>query len=178
VVDAQDLHMSRNDIATMSEQILAIRPINADDRTWVAAFIQEHWGDDLMAIRGHLVRISILPGFVAERAGKVVGFISYRIEDRACEITSLDSLVEGQGIGSALIESVRDTAKAAGCTRLWLITTNDNTDGLRFYQKRGFALVAVHRNAMDVSRRLKPQIPLIGMHGIPLRDEIELEQLI
>lgn len=162
----------------MSELTFAIRPTNADDRTWMADFIHAHWGDDLMAIRGHLVRISTLPGFVAEMAGNVVGFISYRIEGRSCEITSLDSLVEGQGIGSALIESVRGVAQAAGCTRIWLITTNDNTDGLRFYQKRGFALVAVYRNAMDASRRLKPQIPLIGLHGIPLRDEIELEWMI
>ncbi|MBK9123270.1 MAG: GNAT family N-acetyltransferase, partial [Chloroflexi bacterium] len=62
-----------------------------------------------------------------------------------------------------------------GIHRLWLITTNDNLDALRFYQKRGWHLVAVHRDALNESRRLKPQIPIIGMDGIPLRDEIELE---
>ena len=46
---------------------------------------------------------------------------------------------------------------------------------MRFYQKRGFVLVAVHRNALAESRRLKPEIPLIGIDDIPLRDEIELE---
>jgi DNA-3-methyladenine glycosylase I len=48
-------------------------------------------------------------------------------------------------------------------------------NALRFYQKRGLALVAVHRNALEESRRIKPEIPLIGSDGIPLRDEIELE---
>jgi GNAT superfamily N-acetyltransferase len=101
--------------------------------------------------------------------------VTYHIEGDACEIVSLDSLVEGIGIGAALIEAVKDAALAAGCTRLWLITTNDNLHALRLYQKRGFVLAALHRNALEVSRRLKPQIPLVGLDGIPLRDEIELE---
>ena len=53
--------------------------------------------------------------------------------------------------------------------------TNDNTAALRFYQKYGFALVAVHRNAIEQDRLLKPEIPFTGNDGIPLRDEIELE---
>jgi RimJ/RimL family protein N-acetyltransferase len=73
---------------------------------------------------------------------------------------------------------VKEVAVASGCERLWLITTNDNTPALRFYQKRGFQLVAIHRNALEHSRRLKPQIPLLGLNGIPLRDEIELEMLL
>jgi hypothetical protein len=59
-----------------------------------------------------------------------------------------------------------------------LVTTNDNLNALRFYQKRGFVLVAVHRNALEVSRKLKPEIPLVGMDSIPLRDEIELEMMV
>jgi ribosomal protein S18 acetylase RimI-like enzyme len=66
----------------------------------------------------------------------------------------------------------------AGCRRVWLITTNDNLEALGFYQKRGFVLAALHRNAMAETRRFKPNIPLIGMGGIPLRDELELERKI
>ena len=69
-------------------------------------------------------------------------------------------------------------ATASGCKQLWLITTNDNINALRFYQKRGFMLVAVHRNALELSRKLKPEIPMIGNDGIPLRDEIELEMIL
>jgi len=48
---------------------------------------------------------------------------------------------------------------------------------LRFYQRRGFRLAALHQGAVDDSRaRLKPEIPEVGAHGIPLRDELELEQ--
>jgi GNAT superfamily N-acetyltransferase len=70
---------------------------------------------------------------------------------------------------------VAESARAAGCRRLWLITTNDNLPALRFYQKRGFVLVRLHRGAVAGSRRLKPEIPLTGSEGIPIRDELELE---
>jgi len=99
----------------------------------------------------------------------------YRIEGDQCEITTLNSLVEKEGIGASLIDAVRDVAVAARCKRLWLITTNDNTAALHFYQKRGFVLAALHPNALEKSRKLKPEIPLTGIDGIPLRDEIELE---
>ena len=72
--------------------------------------------------------------------------------------------------------AARRVAAEAGCTKLWLITTNDNVDALRFYQRRGFRLAALHRGSVDDSRaRLKAEIPEVGDHGIPLRDEIELE---
>ena len=50
-----------------------------------------------------------------------------------------------------------------------------HVDGLRFYQRRRFRLVALHAGAVDRSRAtLKPEIPEVGEHGIPLRDELEL----
>lgn len=59
-----------------------------------------------------------------------------------------------------------------------MITTNDNINAIRFYQKRGFDMAGFFRNALDVSRRLKPEIPLIGENSIPLRHEIEFEMLV
>ena len=66
-------------------------------------------------------------------------------------------------------------AKSLGCSRITLITTNDNLPALRFYQKRGFDMVRLYRNAVEHSRKIKPEIPLTGMDGIPLKHEIELE---
>jgi ribosomal protein S18 acetylase RimI-like enzyme len=58
---------------------------------------------------------------------------------------------------------------------LFLVTTNDNTPALRFYQKRGFVLSALRPNAIAENRKVKPEIPLTGQDGIPIRDELELE---
>ena len=116
-----------------------------------------------------------MSGFIAEDQEAPVGLVTYRIDGDQCEIVSLDSLVEGRGVGSALVAAVTEATTKYGCKRLWLITTNDNTAALRFYQKLGFRLVAVYRDAVYKSRELKPEIPVIGMDGISIRDEVELE---
>ena len=157
---------------------ISILPINAGDLEWVAQFIFEHWGSNKAISRGVVHFPQNLPGFVALYEGEKVGLVTYKILDESCELVTINSTHPSSGIGTALIEADMDIAQKAGCKRLWLITTNDNMNALRFYQKRGFELVAIHRNALDISRRLKPEISLIGNDGIPLRDEIELEMIL
>lgn len=157
---------------------ITLRKIMEQDRTWLARFAVERWGAATVVSRGVVYEIATLPGFIAEDGDKCVGVVTYRREKQACEIISIDSLRPEQGIGTLLIEAIKDLALQAGCTRLWLITTNDNLNALRFYQKRDFALVAVYSRAVEQSRKLKPEIPLMGAYGIPLRDELELEMLL
>jgi len=152
-----------------------IRPLGDDDRAWLGALLAERWGSPMVISRDRVHQADELPGFVAEQGAQRLGAATFHVKRRCCELVTLDSLAERQGIGTALVDAVADAARAADCDKLWLITTNDNVVALRFYQRRGFELVAIHRNALEVSRRLKPQIPLAGIDGIPLRDEIELE---
>jgi GNAT superfamily N-acetyltransferase len=160
----------------MSEVI--IQPITEQDRAWVRQFVIVHWGANIIIVHGVTYKVDEQPGFIARQNGELAGLITYHMQGRECEIVSLDSLHEGQGIGTKLIEAVKQIALQAGCTRLWLITTNDNLHALRFYQKRGFMPVAVHRNAVEQARKLKPEIPMYGNDGILIRDEIELEMLL
>jgi GNAT superfamily N-acetyltransferase len=157
---------------------ITILPINANDHEWVAQFMHEQWGSNKVVSRGVVHYPQNLPGFVALNKGEKVGLVTYNIVEGSCEIVTLNSTYPSSGVGTALIEAVRDIAIKSGCKRLWLITTNDNVNALRFYQKRGFVLVAVHRNALEQSRKLKPEISLIGKYGIPIRDEIELEMIL
>ncbi|UCF79097.1 MAG: GNAT family N-acetyltransferase [Candidatus Eiseniibacteriota bacterium] len=154
---------------------LKIKPVQESDGEWIAALLKECWGSTRMVVKGRVLSADKLPGFVALSGGERVGLLTYRIDGGQCEIVTLNSLLEKRGVGSALLAAVRSTAVEGGCSRLWLITTNDNTAALRFYQKRGFLLAAVHLNALEQSRKLKPEIPEVGIEGIPLRDEIELE---
>jgi ribosomal protein S18 acetylase RimI-like enzyme len=101
--------------------------------------------------------------------------VTYHLQDGECEVLSLDSLQEGIGIGTALLDAIAEEARASGCRRAFLITTNDNIGAIRFYQKRGWRMVAVYPGAVDKSRKIKPAIPLTGSHGIAIRDEIEFE---
>ncbi len=138
-------------------------------------YLQRWWGSTEMVSRGRLWKLMELPGFAAFIRDEPVGLVTYRFEGNECEITSLNSGVEGRGIGSALIASVEKEARGKECRRLWLITTNDNLYAIGFYQRRGFILGALHKNAVDISRRIKPEIPLVGQHGIPLQHELEME---
>ena len=154
---------------------ISVRPLKDEDREWAAELISKQWGARLVVIKGKVYYPHTLPGFVAFQGENRMGLATYNIEGGNCELVSIQSLNGGEGIGSALLSAVRAAAESAGCSRMWLITTNDNLTALGFYQKRGMSLVAVYPNAMEAARQLKPQIPLVGQNGIPLRDEIELE---
>lgn len=154
-----------------------IRPLNDGDKEWVDALLTEHWGSSRIVTRGQVHQADALPGFVAVEGDRRVGLVTYKLRYVECEIITLNSLDEGKGVATGLIGAVEGVAAAAGCQRIWLITTNDSTPALRFYQKRGFELVAIYRNALDRSRMLKPEIPKTGLDGIPIQDEIELEYI-
>ena len=154
---------------------LSLRHLTPADTNQVATFIRERWGAELVVAHGTVYFPQNLPGLAAFDGETLIGLLTYHLAGPSCEIVTIDSTRASAGIGSALIESVKALARQAQCRRLWLITTNDNLNALRFYQKRGFELVAVHRHALELSRLIKPQISPIGEHGIPLRDEIELE---
>jgi len=152
-----------------------IREINEKDREWIRKFIIKKWGSEKSISRGKVYYPHKLPGFVAIENKKYLGLLTYHIAKDKCQITSLNSAVERKGIGTVLVERIKKAAKKLGCKRIWLITTNDNIDALRFWQERGFLIKAVYPNAISFSRKLKPEIPLIGNYGIPIRDEIKLE---
>lgn len=153
---------------------IQIRPIEENDREWITSVLEKQWGSINIVTRGKLYQANKLPGYIALIDNKKVGLITYSVEND-CEIITLDSLIQGKGIGTALLEKVKEVAKEKNCKRVWLITTNDNMEALLFYQKRGFVLSALYPNALEQSRKLKPEIPKIGIDNIPLRDEIELE---
>lgn len=153
-----------------------IRPIAESDRPKIAKFLTERWGNPQIVTRGRVHQADQLPGFIAYNQERIAGLITLRIDRQACEGISLDSLCEGRGLGSKLLAKGEEFSRSHGCRRLWLVTTNDNTSAIRFYQKRGYRVVAVHRDAVTESRRLKPSIPKTGASGILIQDEVELEK--
>ncbi len=155
--------------------MLDIKEINSINRNEVNKFLIDHWFSTKIVSRGKVIDGTTLDGFIAYGNNKIVGLITYNISNNECEILSLDSLKENNGIGTLLIKKVIDIAKKKNCNRVFLITTNDNIHALSFYQKRGFSFSNIYINSMEKSRILKPEIPKIGDNNIPIRDELELE---
>jgi ribosomal protein S18 acetylase RimI-like enzyme len=156
--------------------MIDVRLLADDDRAWVVQVETDSWSKPVVARLGELVDPTQLPGFIAFLDGQRAGLASYAVRGEECELVTIRSLREGRGVGRALLDAVRDAAVAAGCTRLWLITTNDNLRALELYQRWGMEIVAFHRHAVtEARRRLKPSIPERGAHGIPIAHELELE---
>lgn len=153
---------------------MRVREATRNDREWIESFLAEH-GSAVVARRGELVRPLDHPMLIALSDDAPAGLLTYIVGGHDCEILTLHATAQWRGAGTALVAAARDLARDRGCSRLWVLTTNDNVDALRFYQRRGFRLSALRPGAVDEARRtLKPAIPESGANGIPIRDEIEL----
>jgi ribosomal protein S18 acetylase RimI-like enzyme len=154
---------------------MTIQGITPEFREAVDLILKEEWGCPPSISRGKALDTKRLPGFIALDGNRIIGVVTYHIEGNECEIATLNSFDENKGIGTALVNAVLAVARAQKCRRLWLVTTNDDIGAIRFYQLKGFGLAAAHINAMDAARKIKPSIPLIGMHNIPIKHELEFE---
>jgi ribosomal protein S18 acetylase RimI-like enzyme len=154
-----------------------VRSLLGEDRAWVRDFVRERWGDEIVVGHGVVFRPATLPGLVVtDDAGNAAGLLTYVIEGDACEVVTIDAVVEGRGYGALLIEAVAHVARDARCSRLWLVTTGDNSRAIGFYRAHGFEVVAIHEDAIEESRKLKTSIPFVNERGVPVQDEIEMER--
>jgi len=163
------------DSTTHEIAIRAYEP--ARDETWATDLLEGALAGRMQARRGELVDVLAAGALVAELGGRPAGLLTFRPDEPAAiELAALAVVTPGQGIGSALISALVDEARRRGTTRIWLVTTNDNLDALRLYQRRGFRLVALRPGAVDRARaELKPSIGDVAANGIPIRDELDLE---
>lgn len=149
-------------------------------------YVKDEWAGPMVATRGKLYDTRILPTIVATSDnGKPWGFLSYNIQGDSLEIVTLFCIVKSVGAGTALMDRAAEIAKENSCNKMWLITTNDNTNAIKFFQKYGMTMSALHANAFEnITRKLKqfPQNetgePILGNDNIRILHEIEFEILI
>lgn len=154
---------------------LTVEPLGPATREAAHALLRAHWGDRVVSL-GRLHDPFALPGLVALAEGALAGVATFAIEDAEMEIVTLASTGAVKGAGRTLMGALFARARADGLSRVWLITTNDNTPAIRFYQMLGMRIAAVRPGAIAAARAtLKPEIPETGLDGIPIRDEIEME---
>ena len=153
---------------------VAIRALLADDESAAAAVLDSALGGRLQARLGELHDVLTGTGFAAWDGDRLVGVVTRHGPELSA--LAVVSELRGAGIGGALIEAVAADALAKGEAELWLVTTNDNLNGLRLYQRHDFRLAELHVGGVDRARALKPEIPATGKQGIPLRDELVLRR--
>jgi GNAT superfamily N-acetyltransferase len=147
------------------------RAVGAEDRRYLRRLWLREWGGVVMLSGGRRYQVDELPALIAWRDGRRAGALVYRVTRGSLEIVSMNAHPRRRGIGSALMTALLEEARARRARRIWLVTSNDNLDAARFYQARGFRLVAVRLGAVDRARRDKPSIPIVGHYGLPIHDE-------
>ncbi len=87
---------------------------------------------------------------VAEKNGQLLGFAMveyikreetnsmYAVHEAHIVEIGVDETSQGKGIGTALIQAVKDAAKVRGCRSVQLDVWEFNKSALRFYEKLGF----------------------------------------
>jgi ribosomal protein S18 acetylase RimI-like enzyme len=155
---------------------VAVRKLTADDEAAAARLLDAELGGREQARLGEVLDVLVFPGYCAWLGERIIGVATYAVETERAELAAI--AVSGEhrltGVGSALIEAVASAVAAQGARELWLVTTNDNVDALRLYQRRGFHFARLHPGAIERARELKPTIPRLGPYGIPKRDELVL----
>ncbi len=154
-------------------------PIQDSDRDEIREFITEHWHAPHICIRDKLYYPHQAEAFIERRDGKVAALVTYEQQGDAILMITQNSIEPGAGIGASLVLKVIEEARKRKVRRIWLTTTNDNLKSMGFYQRMGFRLVAVHRDAVSGGRQsLKPELPEFGVNGLPILDEIEMELIL
>ncbi|MET7401393.1 GNAT family N-acetyltransferase [Dactylosporangium sp. NPDC005572] len=152
-----------------------VRSGTGTDLPWINSILTASYGVTTVVTGDRIRNAAELATLVAENATGPVGLLTYEAGPEGLEVVTIDTSIRRIGAGTALLSAARDLAARSGLRRVWLITTNDNLDALRFYQRRGMRIVRVHPGAVDRARLHKPAIPAAGSYGIALHDELELE---
>jgi ribosomal protein S18 acetylase RimI-like enzyme len=153
-----------------------VRRVEPDDREFVRDAVVGAFASTRVVSRGRLHEdATALDGFVVDSDGRPIGCALWHEIDGDAELVVIVTTNRGVGAGGALLDAVVEHARSSKWRRLWLVTTNDNTDAIRLYQRAGWEWVNWYRDAVTNARELKPELPETGAHGIPIRHEIELE---
>jgi GNAT superfamily N-acetyltransferase len=157
--------------------MISVRSKTPDDQPWVEDLLRRVWGGGTVVVHGEAYDAGGLPALIA---GEYQGLATFALaaERPYVELITLNALTPRRGIGTALVETLAAQCAARGIREIRLTMTNDNLDALRFYQRRGFRILAVRPGAVDESRRIKPYIPMVGNYAIPRHDEIEMTRVL
>ncbi|HEY5640100.1 MAG TPA: GNAT family N-acetyltransferase [Dehalococcoidia bacterium] len=142
------------------------------------AFIDEQWrrlwGLPVVSLHREYQPADVAGLVYRDGGGAPRGLVTWHVEGDRAEIVTVDAFEPGRHIGGRLLDSAEKELRRLGAKRATIMTTNDNLRAIAFYVRRGYRMVAVHLDAMERVRQIKPGVPETGEDGLPLRDVIEL----
>ena len=143
-----------------------------------AAFIDEQWrrlwGLPVVSLDCEYQPADVEGLVYRDDGGLAGGLVTWDADGDRAEIVTLDAFEQGRHVGGRLLDGAEEELRRRRVKMATIMTTNDNLRAIAFYVRRGYRIVAVHLDAMERVRQLKPAVPKTGQDGLPLRDVIEL----
>lgn len=137
--------------------------------------LARRWGDTLVMF-GKAWKIGEFSALVArDHEGTILGLATYAIQRAMMLVLTVDNFSDQPGVGKALLTRAGEIGREHGAKTMRVLTTNDNTPALRYFQMQGFKIVAFYPGAIAIYRAVNPSLPALGQDGIPIRDALELE---
>jgi GNAT superfamily N-acetyltransferase len=133
------------------------------------------WPDQKMFLCGRFVMPEDVEGIGVFTGERLHGMATWMTSGRIMHVIAVNAFTEMRGAGVGLVDAMIRHGREAGLALLRATISNDNMVALRFYQKRGFRITGFNRGIFDAMRHVMPSIPVNGLDGIPMHDEIELE---
>ena len=151
------------------------REASAEDRAVALALFHRDFGRTSIASFGEIIPLSETSTIVADMQGDISGALAWKRREDALQIIALatEPMWQRSGVGGYLVAEAEIVARRTGARRVVLATTNDNLPALYFYQRRGYRLTEVVRNAWRDHAELTIGV---GFAEIPVLDELRLEK--
>jgi ribosomal protein S18 acetylase RimI-like enzyme len=146
----------------------------ADQRSVLELFRRD-FGRTSIATFGEVVPLESTAAIVADMQGEISGALAWRPRENALQIVALatDPMWQRSGVGGYLVAEAEVVARRNGADRIVLATTNDNLPAFYFYQRRGYRITEVVRDAWRDHAEL---VIAAGFGDIPVLDELRLEK--
>ncbi|HEX5297943.1 MAG TPA: GNAT family N-acetyltransferase [Streptosporangiaceae bacterium] len=114
---------------------------------------------------------------VAVSGGEVIGHLQLTGTGDPCQAEIKNMAVhedfQGQGVGRRLVQAAAGLAAAEAVTTLLVATAAADIGNLRFYQRQGFRMRSVERDAFTPATGYPPGLRI---DGIELRDRVWLDR--
>jgi GNAT superfamily N-acetyltransferase len=114
---------------------------------------------------------------VAVSGGEIIGHLQLTGAGDPCQVEIKNMAVreerQGQGVGRRLVQAAVDLAAAESVTLLLVATAAADIGNLRFYQRQGFRMRSVERDAFTPATGYPAGLRI---DGIELRDRVWLDR--
>ena len=116
---------------------------------------------------------------VAMSGREVIGHLQLVDTDRPGRVElknmAVRDAMQGRGVGARLVRAALDLAAASSATEMVVATAAADVGNLRFYQRQGFRLCSVERDAFGPATGYPPGLQI---DGIALRDRVWLDRAV